>query len=131
MNVLCETDQLIFEYDYEMAWLRMKSTGEVLLEDHFFGDIACGLIDVDGNWAVGAGDHLSLWTPTKSKQFKPDGFGWVHSIRVKDHDKIEILIDPWGDHSAIWQLDLDTFTVVKMRDFDDYKGTEFSENVIW
>lgn len=75
MNTLYETDQLILEYDYETAWLKLKSTGVVLFEDYFYGEPTCGLIDTECNWAIIAGDHIMVWTPTESKRIKPDGVG--------------------------------------------------------
>jgi hypothetical protein len=44
---------------------------------------------------------------------------------------VEILTDPWGEAPAIWEMDMVTGTVRKVRDFDDYRGKEHTDNVIW
>ncbi len=52
MAILYETDELILENEYEATWLKEKSTGKVLLEDDFYCDPECGLIDDNNNWAI-------------------------------------------------------------------------------
>lgn len=131
MNILYETEQLIFEHDYEMAWLKLKISGEVLLEEFFYGEPMCGLIDVENKWAVVAGDHVTVWTLQTSKIIKHEDLGWVHALRVKDQDTIEILIDPWSDKSAIFELNISTLLIKKVSDFVDYWGQEYSDTVIW
>ncbi|MEP0009728.1 MAG: hypothetical protein ABJF72_11075, partial [Balneola sp.] len=56
---------------------------------------------------------------------------WVHSIRTKDSEKVEVLTDPWNRNSAIWEINIQTFEFKKIRDFNDYKDKEYSETVNW
>ena len=68
MHVWVETDQLFLEYEYESVRLRIKSTGDILMLDSFYGDPYCGLIDPGNQWAIVAGEHLAIWTPPNQKR---------------------------------------------------------------
>ena len=111
MRVLYETDQLILEHEYEYTRLRKKSQGDILLEDDFIGDPGCGLIAIDNKWAIVAGEHLTIWTPNKSKKIRHERLKWVHDLRLKDSETVEILIDPWSDESSIWEINIHTFEI--------------------
>ena len=65
MNIFYETDKLKLENEFDANFLTDKSTGATLLEDDFHGEPKCGLIDKQDNWAIVAGDHLTIWTPKK------------------------------------------------------------------
>ena len=41
----------------------------------------------------------------------------------------EFLTDPWHKDSAIWEIDIETLELKKIRDFLDYQGKEYTENV--
>ena len=131
MNILFETDKLRLETEQEYAYLVLKATGECLMEDDFYGNPTCGLIDVDNQWAIVAGEHLTIWTKTKIKKIDIKELQWIHSVRMANSSCIEVLVDPWSEKSAIWTLDPLTFKLSKLCDFDDYKNLEYSEIVIW
>ena len=131
MLTLYETNQLIIEHEFEATWLKEKSTGRILLEDDFYGDPTCGLIDENNRWAIVAGEHLTIWTPNKAKTIDQENLKWVHTLRLKDNQTVEILTDPWSDQPAIWEINVKTLAVKKVRDFDDYIEKEFTENVVW
>jgi hypothetical protein len=131
MKTLFETNELILEHEYELVHLKEKATGKVLLEDDFYGDPECGLIDKENRWAIVTGEHLTIWTPEDFRIIKNEDIKWVHSLRAKNSDLVEILVDPWSDISSIWEIDVSTFEVRKVRDFDDYKDKDYTENIIW
>ena len=131
MNTLYETDRLKLENEYEATFLTDKLTGKTLLEDDFYGDPNCGLIDKDNKWAIVAGEHLTIWTPKKWKRIEDEDLNWIHSIRIKNFETVQILTDPWKSNSAIWEINVKTFEFRKVRDFKDYKDQEYSENVNW
>ncbi len=58
-------------------------------------------------------------------------FQWIHALRTHDQKTVEILTDPWAGHSAIWTLDTETLTLTRVRDFNDYKGKLWTEDVVW
>lgn len=131
MNILCETDELILENKYEATRLKVKSTGKVLLEEDFYGDPCCGLIDAKNRWAIVAGDHLTIWTSKQIQRIENENIQGVHALRLKDAETVEILIDPWSEISAIWELNIPTVEIRKVKDFDAYKEKEYSDEVIW
>lgn len=131
MKLLYETERLKLENEFEATFLTEKSTGKTLLEDDFYGDPSCGLIDKNNKWAIVAGEHLTIWTPKKWKRIDDENLKWIHSIRVKDSETVEVLTDPWKRNSAIWEINLQNFEYRKMSDFNDYKDKEYSETVNW
>ena len=131
MNTLYETDRLKLENEFEATFLTDKKSGQTLMEDDFYGDPSCGLIDKDNKWAIVAGEHLTIWTPKKWKRIENEDLKWIHSIRIRDLEMVEVLIDPWSRKSAIWEINIKTLEFKKIRDFNDYKDQEYSENVNW
>lgn len=131
MNILAETENLKLEHLYEAVYLIEKSTGKILFEDEFYGDPSCGLIDENEDWAIVAGEHLSIWTSYKWKRTDHEQLKWIHDLRSKDPYLVEILIDPFGENSSIWEIHTRSFEFKKIRDFDDYRGREYSDDVIW
>jgi len=61
MTILYKTNELTLEYKHETTWLKENSTGKIIMNDEFYGDPECGLIDANNNWAIIAGDHLTIW----------------------------------------------------------------------
>lgn len=131
MTTLYETDKLILQCEDETTSLKDKVTGKILFEDCHYGNSQCGLIDECNNWAIIAGEHLSIWTPRKTHKMIQKGLAWVHDIRIKKTDTVEILVDPWSKYSSIWELNLINFEIHKIRDFNDYRNCEYTEKVIW
>ena len=131
MNTLYETDRLKLENEFETTFLTDKKSGQTLMEDDFYGDPNCGLIDKDNKWAIVAGEHLTIWTPKKWKRIENEDLKWIHSIRIKDVEMVEVLTDPWSKKSAIWEINVKTLEFKKIRDFNDYIDQEYSENVNW
>jgi hypothetical protein len=44
---------------------------------------------------------------------------------------VEFLVDPWSAVAAVWQINLSTFELTKIRDFDAYKTREYVDEVVW
>lgn len=131
MPILDETDQLILEYHYESVTLKEKSTGNILFADDCYGEPSCGLIDKEQRWAMIAGESLMLWTPGQTKHIDHADVTWVHAMRVKTPAIVEFLVDPWSAVAAVWQINLSTFELTKIRDFDAYKTREYVDEVVW
>lgn len=131
MNILFESKNLRLENEFEATFLVNKHSGQILLDDDFYGDPKCGLIDEHERWAVVAGEHLTVWTPQQIKKFEETEPKWIHELRVNSSGQVELLTDPWGNNPAIWVLDTRTFELRKSRDFLNYQGEEHVENVAW
>ena len=131
MTTLYETDKLIIQHEFEYAYLCDKKSGMKLMYDDFYGDSACGLISHNNDWAIIAGEHLTLWINGHIKKVENEDLKWIHSVRAKGDYMVEILIDPWSDKSAIWELDLRTLKYIKLRDFSDYREKESCYTIVW
>jgi hypothetical protein len=131
MNILHETESLLLKNEFEVVFLIDKKTDQILVEEEFYGDPACGLIDENNEWAVIGGERLIIWTPEEIKEIDNKDLKWVHALRAKDNHSIEILVDPWSENSSIWELDINTLEYKKIRDFSDYRDKEFIEDVSW
>lgn len=131
MNILFETETLRLTHEYESVFLIEKTTGKILFEDNFYGDPNCGLVDKEGKWAIIAGEHLTIWTPKRISRLDNSEIHWIHSVRIKNSEIVEILTDPWKKNSAIWEIHPINFETKKIRDFNDYKNLEYSESVNW
>jgi hypothetical protein len=74
---------------------------------------------------------LTIWTPEKTKVIDDEKLKWIHLLRFKNEEIVEILIDPWSDNSSIWEINIKTFEYRRIRDFDNYKNKEYSEIIDW
>ena len=136
MNVLFETDKLRVEHEFENAYLIEKASGKELLFDDFYGDPKCGLISKNNDWAIIAGEHLTIWRADKKikkriNRIEHEELKWIHDLRLKAENIIEILTDPWSEKSAIWELDIKSLQYVKIREFLKYKDSEYTESIEW
>ncbi|RDC61869.1 hypothetical protein [Adhaeribacter pallidiroseus] len=131
MNILYETDKLLIKNEYEVVFLIDKETNQVLVEEEFYGDPTCGLIDTNNEWAVITGEKIIIWTSEETKKIEDKNLRWRHDLRPKDNQTIELLNDPWSENSSIWELDIKTLEYKKIRDFNDYQDQVFVEIVIW
>lgn len=131
MHILDETDRYFIGHIFDDAYLIDKRNGEEIFHDDFYGDPSCGLISKSNDWAIIAGEHITIWRKGKITKIEQEEIRWVHSIRTNDDQIIEILIDPWADHSAIWTLDIKTYELKKVKDFNDYKEREYTDDVLW
>lgn len=131
MRILDETERYFIGHIFEDAYLIEKRNGEEILVDDFYGDPSCGLISKSNDWAIIAGDHITIWRKGKVTKIDREELRWVHAIRTADDQIIEILIDPWSENSAIWALDIKTYELTKVKPFDDYRDKELSEDVVW
>lgn len=130
-RLLYETEKLKFENEYENTCLVDKLTGTILLKDDFYGDPTCALIDKNNKWAIVAGEHLTQWKPDKTDRIDNENLKWIHGLRIKNENTVEILVDPWSNFAAIWEINIETFQIKKIKNFNRYKDQPFTENVEW
>ena len=131
LNILDETDRYVVGHSFEDAYLIDKLTKRELLHDDFYGDPKCGLIDRNSQWAIIAGEHITIWKNSKVTRIEKEEVRWVHAIRAIGENIVEMLIDPWSVKSSIWILDLNSFALMKIRDFEDYRESESTDDVVW
>jgi hypothetical protein len=131
MHILYETNALLIGHSYEDDFLVEKESGHQLLYDTFYGDPACGLISPKNDWAIIAGHHITIWKAGAIIKYNKEALRCVHALRLKDPQTVEILVDPWAEHAAIWRLDMLALVFEKICDFEDYKHKAYTDEVIW
>ncbi|SKC13896.1 hypothetical protein SAMN05421800_1499 [Chryseobacterium balustinum] len=131
MKIIDETEKLKLETEDELSVLTEKASGIILLNEYFYGNPSCGIIDPKNNWAIVAGIHLIFWKPSETIKYQNENFEWIHSIRIKDKNTVEILTDPWSGKSSIWELNTENAKVKKIKDFPEYINKEYTEVVNW
>ena len=129
--ILDKTDMLRLEHEFESVKLIEIKTGKSLLEDFFYGNPTCGLIDLNNNWVVVAGQHITIWTPKEVNKVESEELKDIHSLKVKNQNTIELLTDPWAKDSAIWEMCLLSLKTRKIKDFPKYRNKTYSENIQW
>lgn len=133
--ILVETDKLCLSRNYEYVTLLDKETNNILFVDDFYGDPTCALIDSDNKYVIVAGKHLTLWTcyqgQTEITKFETEEFCWIEKLRLIDRDNVQILLDPWFQYSAIWQLTISDKSLCKVCNFTKYKNLPYTDSIIW
>lgn len=130
-KIIDETEELRLEYEFESTYLVQKSNNQILMEDDFYGDPQCGVIDENNKWAIVGGRHLIFWIENLKKHYETEEFKDIYAIRIKEVEVIHILTDPWAEFSAIWELSIKSGKLSKVSEFKKYQGKEYIENVEW
>ncbi len=131
LRILDQTDRLLLGHVFEDIYLIDKRNGEELLHDDFHGDPRCGLISPHNDWALVAGEHLTIWWPNKSEIITQEELRWITAVRHINATCVALLVDPWGTNAAIWSLDVPHGKIQKVRDFKDYENREYTDNIEW
>ena len=129
---LHNTERMILGHVYEYVSLIEKYRNEIVFDTYIYGDPTCGIISQKNDWCIVCGSHtFILWTPKETVRFEDVDFLSAYDLRQIDDNTVDILIDPWSDKAAVWQFNIATKQAFKVRDFDDYKDREYTDNVEW
>ena len=133
--ILEETDKLYLYDSYEDAYLIDKESSDILFIDSFYDGLSCALIDPNNKYAIVAGKHLTLWDcyegNNKLTKFETEQFCWIERLRLINEDTIQILLNPWFQYSAIWELTVSNKSLFKISDFIKYKNLPYTDNIVW
>lgn len=128
-RILAQSSRFLLGNIYEDAFLINKLDGSVIGLGDFYGDPTCAAIAPSQSWvALGGEDRLVVWYDGKVTEKMLNS---PFDMRIHDEQCLEILTDPWSQLSAIWQLRIGSFDLIKVRDFPDYIHKEYQENVNW
>lgn len=126
-----ETENFILGYIFEEAYLTNKITNQNILLSTFYGEPLCGIISKENSWCLVGGSRLVVWTTDELFEIENKKLIWAYDIRQICKNKVEILIDPWSENSSIWEFNITTKEIRKIKDFNEYKNKEYTEHIIW
>ena len=128
---LHSTEKFIVGHIFETAYLTEIASGQTTIIGDFYGDPSCGLISNDNKWCLVGGSTLRVWTENEVYEITDDNLYWACKLRQIDNNKVEILIDPWADNSSVWEFNIKTKESKKIKDFDNYKDKEYTDEIEW
>lgn len=126
-----ETDLYVLFKEYEDIFLFEKDSGKELWRTSMYREAYCGIIGLSNEWGIAGGEKIILWKNEKLTELEDKDLKKVHNMRQTGENEVEILTDPWSNHSAIWKFDIMTESKLKIRNFNEYTRKEYAENVIW
>lgn len=95
----------------------------------FAGNTPVVVISNNEQWAaMGGGEILTVW---KHQVTFDIAMRWPYDMRQSGPETVHVLTDPWMEDAAVWELDITTLDVQKLRDFREYIGKAYTEQVIW
>ncbi|WP_126244456.1 hypothetical protein [Chitinophaga rhizosphaerae] len=114
---------------FEAAYLLDVNARKAILIDSFYGNPTCGVLTENGDWAaVGGNDGLAVIRNGAVTRYHGVG---VYDMRQSGPESLLILEDPWMEDAAIWEFNVRTALLEKVRPFPDYARQPYTENVIW
>ena len=128
---------MLLGYVFEEVYCINLITKEEIGIWQFPSEPTCGVIGENNDWCLVGGETLVLRT-LFDRTVRPVGnLENIHELRLINEYTAQILTDPWAEDAAIWQLEIDTNRVApaiglwKIRDFKDYSGNPYAEEVVW
>ena len=130
-KILNETDKFVLGHIFEETYLIDKETNERFELGSMYGDPSCGLIDKDNKWCVIGGSTIIIWTAIETSELKIDELYWACKLKQINQNSIQILVDPWADNAAIWELNIIDKSHFKISEFKNYIDKEYTEQIEW
>ena len=128
---LDETDSYVLFSEHEDIFLFDKDLNKEVWRISMYGNATCGILGLVNEWAVVGGENLIIWINNKFYEVKEPLYKWIYDMRQIGDDEIEFLIDPWSEKSAIWIINVKTMEISKIKDFTQYKGKPYQDNLEW
>jgi hypothetical protein len=132
-----ETTVMLLGHVFETAYCYNKITKEEFGLFQFDNDPTCGVVGKNNDWCLVGGDVLVLKTWFDNSLRLIGDLKQIHELRSVDDYIAQILIDPWSNEAAIWQLEIDKtkptrpITLEKVKDFKDYTDKPYTEHIVW
>jgi len=132
-----ENAVMLLGHVFETAYCYNKITKEEFGLFQFDNDPTCGVVGKNNDWCLVGGDVLVLKTWFDNSLRLIGDLKQIHELRSVDDYKVQILIDPWSNEAAIWQLEIDKtkptrpITLEKVKDFKDYTDKPYTEHIVW
>ncbi|TJZ53796.1 hypothetical protein FAZ15_17400 [Sphingobacterium olei] len=130
-RILDITDEIILWHEFEDVYMTIKPSNQQIYLGAIYSEPSCGLISTKNNWCLVGGTALILWTKKEIVGINDHDLQHIFDIRETSENKVELLIDPWADNSAIWGFDIITKEKNKIKDFIAFKGKAYTNRVVW
>ena len=106
-HVLFENSIMIAGHVFEDAYCYNKLTKEELPIYVFYGNPDCAIVGNNNDWCLFGGNVLVLRTWADNTIRIIDELKEIYAFKAINEYTVHVLIDPWSDKSAIWQLEID------------------------
>lgn len=116
---------------WERTYLYDKINKTEIFLYEFYGECDAGVINDEDHWCVEGGDVIAIWKNGEVQIIDREELKWVNSIRIKNRNTVEVLIDPWSNNAAIWKLNIQSISFNKISDFSNYKDKPYTDKVEW
>lgn len=129
-TILSDTKNYSLITEYESTILLNKiDNKELHLRDHY-GDPSCGNIDKNEQWCIVGGEGITVYFIDQKKSITLLAGLFIHSIRIKEHNKINIIVDPWSDESGTWELNIKNLSIKKISKEPDLRDEPYQESIM-
>jgi hypothetical protein len=136
-RILFQTSVMLVGHVFETAYCYNKLTTEEFAIFLFDSHPTCALIGKNNDWCLVGGEDLVLSTWADNTLRVIGDIKQIFDLKAIEGYTVEILTDPWTDLSAIWRLEINLrkltrpTSLFRIRDFKDYIGKPYSEQVVW
>lgn len=130
-RILYETERYELIHVFELTYLIDKTTRKEIFIGDFYGDPSCGLIDKENKWCIVGGDRIVIWGQDEIFEIAARELSCAFELRQIKENTVQVLIDPWSDYAAIWEIDVLNKIYVKICDFNKYNSKEYQGDVEW
>jgi hypothetical protein len=141
LHVLAESRQFVLGNSYESVVVVRKADSSQFAAGEHYGDPKVGLISPSEEWFVTGGEGLLCYSVSAGLQsfFRqgcppvPAGtkvrYWPVHSARFESESVVRVLIDPWSEYASVWELDLKSSSISKLREGPRLHGQPYQDVV--
>jgi len=122
-KILAESEAYILGNEFEYGYMIDKKNKSSIYLGSSYGNPTFGIIDKNEQWALLLGYTSYLWTPselsTLNETHSTSGeiFKWPFDARQINDFEVEILDDPWSDSASIYNLNVKSKSIKRIRDF--------------
>ena len=136
-RTLFENTVMLVGHVSETAYCYNKLTKEEFAIFQFDNDPTCAIVGKNNDWCLIGGDVLVLRTWVDNTLRIIGDLKNIHGVKAIDAYTTQILTDPWAEHSAIWQLEINLnkltrpTSLSKVTDFKEYFDKPYAEQIAW
>lgn len=126
-KILAESQHYILGNEFENGYIVDKKIKSSIYLGSSYGEPTFGIIDKNEQWALLLGHTSYLWTPSElsnlneAHSISGEKLEWPFTARQITDFEVEILDDPWSENPGIYNLNLNSKSIKRIRDFKKLK----------